>query len=324
MTTVSELFADAGVPHEGAVQWGQPVPLDRPGVYVVSTSADAETADGYAECPLDRAAVQLLIEVRPEATVDGATADASRVAARLAAMWPPREPVVYVGLASTSTRRRVDQFYRTAIGARAPHAGGWPIKMLDTTSLWIHFGSTSVPATAEAVMVDRFVAGVAPDVARLLVDPSAPLPFANLTFPAGRRKNHGIKGVKEPKQNTVQVHDDSAAPDLDSMTSSAPFGEAALPTRVAVVRPTQNVTAKDLAAGQLRLPRASKSILPATKASIRVELGGDVYVASWTPNTDGDRERSGVIRVGRAVLGRYVAAGGPRTIQTIADGYRIT
>jgi hypothetical protein len=300
-----------------------PERIRRAGVYVVSTAVDAADSVGLAECPLDPEAVAALVEVRPEATVDGAPADVSRVGARLASMWPAGEPVVYIGLAGTSTRRRVDQFYRTPIGARAPHAGGWPVKVLDTARLWVHFGSTPVPAVAEAAMVDRFVVGVSPDIRGTLVDPSAPLPFANLAFPAGRRRRHGFEGVKASKHRASEIRASRAIVDLSPPTEEA-AGDIALPTGVALTRPSQNVTAKDLAAGQLRVPRGSKSIFPALKASTRVELGGHDYVASWNPNTDGDKERSGVIRVGRAVLARYLTAGGPRTLETTSDGYRIT
>ena len=47
--------------------------------------------------PLDLAAVNSLLEVRPETTIDGDQADAQQVANRLNAMWPAGEPVVYIG-----------------------------------------------------------------------------------------------------------------------------------------------------------------------------------------------------------------------------------
>ena len=82
---------------------------------------------------------------------------------------------------------RVHQSYGTLIGARAPHAGGWPVKMLEPNLLWVHFGHTDDTDAAESAMVRYFVAGLPDAVTRALIDPDAALPFANLTFPRGWR-----------------------------------------------------------------------------------------------------------------------------------------
>lgn len=322
MTPVADLFVHASVPYAGAVRWGAAVPLEGPGVYVVSTTADASAEAGLAAPPLDFAAISSLLQTRPEATVDSIAATPALIEARLRAMWPSGEPVVYIGLAGTSTRHRVNQFYRTAVGARAPHAGGWPVKMLESDSLWVHFGPTDDSAAAESAMIRHFVTHVPPDAARALTDPTAPLPFANLTSPAGRRKAHGFRGVKAPR--AVADAPDShthTTPDPDSTPPPVVDEFAAAPSQV---RLSQNVTPTDVADGQLRVPRVAKSIFPTVKGQIEVDLGGTVHIASWDPRTDGDRERSGVIRVGRGILKSYVDAGGPRRIETTPTGYRIS
>lgn len=323
MTTVRDLFEYAGVTYGGVVRWGDQVQLVGPGVYVISTNANPDDGTGLSDCPLNSAAVASLLAARPEATVDGKHADSQTIADRLAAMWPAGESVVYVGLAGLSTQHRVAQFYRTAIGARAPHAGGWPIKMMDTTRLWVHYGQTDSPAVAEVAMVNRFVEGLPDDVRRALIDPSAPLPFANLTFPAGRRKSHGFRGVKAARNaaadgtNDLVTGDEQSPPSITSRDSP-------LPTEVAMTRPTQNVTAADIASGQIRIPRQSKSLFPVSKSEIHVELGGEAHSATWDPRTAGEMERSGVIRVGRNVLKRHISAGGPRAVERTAGGYRIS
>ena len=38
---------------------------------------------------------------------------------------------------------------------------------------------------------------------------------------------------------------------------------------------------------------------------------------------NGDKERSGVIRIGRRILSNYIQAGVPRQIETTRTGYRI-
>lgn len=320
MTTVYELFHHAGVHYSGAVPWGDEVPFEGPGVYVVSTNANPNDGAGLTECPLNLAAVMSLLAVRPEATIDGEEADAHKVADRLRTMWPAEESVVYVGLAGTSTRERVFQFYGTPIGARAPHAGGWAIKMLDTARLWVHYGPTHVPAIAEAAMVDRFVEGIAVDVRRTLIDPSAPLPFANLAFPGGRRKNHGFRGVKSPKNGSADRKNDK----LDQPPTSPLHAGGEGGAVVAISHRTQNLTESDLAAGNIRIPQVSKSLFPESKADIQLELGGETHMASWDPRAAGDKERSGVIGIGRGVLKRHMSAGGPRSIKRTASGYRFS
>ncbi|MEV7694891.1 hypothetical protein AB0N73_16315 [Microbacterium sp. NPDC089189] len=194
---VLQLFEHADVAYGGVVPWGGRVPLSGPGIYVVSTAADPTTADGLPDCPVDESAVSALLIARPEATVDGAAATVESLTSRLAAMWPARETVAYVGLASRSVGTRMAQFYRTEYGARGPHAGGWPVKMLaPPDGMWVHFGATGEYAHAEMAMLDVFMAQLTPDVRGALVDPALPLPFANLMHPGGRRKAHGVGRVK--------------------------------------------------------------------------------------------------------------------------------
>lgn len=49
---------------------------------------------------------------------------------RLATFWLPDEVVLYIGLAGASVRKRVRQYYRTPLGDKRPHAGGWWLKTL--------------------------------------------------------------------------------------------------------------------------------------------------------------------------------------------------
>lgn len=214
--TVRELFQRVGVPLEGAVPWGTTVPLTLPGIYVVATSADPDERTGLLAPPLDVSAIEQLRTARPELTIDDETPSAEEVAARLRAMWPAGEVVVYIGLAGTDTRHRVNQYYRTRIGARAPHAGGWPVKMLESRGLWVHYGRTSTPAVHESEMVQHFASNVGETAKCELRDYSAPLPYANLEYPNGRRKNHGFRGVKESRALERSVRSRSIDPPASS------------------------------------------------------------------------------------------------------------
>lgn len=160
MTTVREAFAAAGLIPEGCVPWGSAVQASGPGVYAVATTSDPDQPAGLDVAPLDLEAVRGPLIVRPEASVDGAPATETSLSARLASMWVPGEPIIYIGLAGTSLARHIRQFCVTAIGARAPHAGGWPVKMLDGHGLWVHHATCDDAKAAERAMVDSFATGL--------------------------------------------------------------------------------------------------------------------------------------------------------------------
>ena len=173
-----------------------PVPLDEPGVYIISTNEDVTDGTAPGAIRLSPAAVAALVAGAPNPTVLRAVATASDISARLAACWFVEEPIVYIGLASTSVRRRISQFYKTPIGARRPHAGGWFLKMLAAdVRLWVHVAATPMPAAAETALLDAFGERLTPSSRRVAVDPDLPIPFANLERAKGQRKRHGIGGV---------------------------------------------------------------------------------------------------------------------------------
>ena len=331
-SSVESLLRSAGVAHRGAVRWGDPVPLTSSGVYLVATGPDPSNGEGAAECAIDPAAVATLLERRPEACVDGVAADPSSVTSRLQSMWVPEEPVLYIGLAGTSLQTRVRQYYRTEIGARAPHAGGWPIKMLAALpDLWVHYGETDDPDGAEIAMIDAFVAGVDPTARAGLVDPTAPLPFANLMYPTGRRKSHGFTGVKAPRSAATTTPARPAPPAAHtSLITPRPKPSDTRPSPPPVRgparlggRPTQNVTAADISKGQIRVPSHSKDILPREAAEIDVILCGEPFTSRWNPRMGPDKERSGLIRIPSARLAQLVRAGGPLKIIRSGDTYEI-
>jgi hypothetical protein len=217
MTSVTAIFKAAELTAGSPVPWGSPVQVRLPGVYAIATTDDAELEVGLADCPLDESAVRELLRARPEALVDGVAADTSTLTERLRAMWVPREPVVYIGLAGTSVATRVGQFYKTRIGARAPHAGGWPVKMLDVGRLWVHPARCEDPDAAERAMAEAFEQRLSHEAIARLIDPACRVPFANLMYPGGRRKQHGLTGVKAARLPTAPRHPGA---DLDDRQTS--------------------------------------------------------------------------------------------------------
>jgi hypothetical protein len=197
---VATVFAAAGLDQEGVVAWGQPLPNNRSGVYVVATGQEPDSLDRMlAQAPISGAAIEELLAVRPELTLDGQRPTADELASRIAAFWLPDEPIVYIGLA-TSLRTRVRSFYRTPLGAARPHSGGWFLKTLaNLDGLYVHFAPAVDFDAAEIAMLDAFVAGVSRATRTRLADPDHPWPFANLEIRQGGRKirkRHGIKGAR--------------------------------------------------------------------------------------------------------------------------------
>jgi hypothetical protein len=70
---------------------------------------------------------------------------------------------------------------------------------------------------------------------------------------------------------------------------------------------TQRITEKDIAAGQIRVPGAAKSLFPGAPDEIEVQLRGHSVTCRWNPR-DLPRPRSGTIRIGHEALKRPGAA----------------
>lgn len=199
-STVNALFDAAGVVRLGAVPWRVRVPSEASGVYAIARTSDP-AAQVSGRAAIDSAAVQQLLDTRVELTLNGYRPSREALSERLTSMWLPDEPVIYVGLAGTSLATRVGQFYSTRLGARSPHAGGWPIKCIsDLSATWVDFGECTDVKDAEQKMLDAFMSAVTPEARASVLDPELPLPFANLEFvdSARRRliKRHGIGGAK--------------------------------------------------------------------------------------------------------------------------------
>ena len=196
--SVGELFAKCGLRAAGVVKWGQQVPLDAPGVYVVSSTADITDSSGalrgYSHDPV---AFELLRRVCPAVEIDGKSATGDELAARIGAFWIPDSAVLYIGLAGTSVQKRVRQYYGTRIGQRSPHAGGWWLKTLaGLDDLFVHYASASDPKSMETALISAFAESVPFASARNLHDAEHLAPFANVEVRQGVRKRHGMAHYK--------------------------------------------------------------------------------------------------------------------------------
>lgn len=284
-TTVADAFSAAGLRVAGTAPWGTSIDESGPGVYAVSLTADVDsTAGAISGAPIDTSRVQGLLDARPELRLDGMRPDAILLARRLASFWLPDETILYIGLAGTSVRNRVGAYYRSPLGARRPHSGGWFLKTLTgLDALWVHHAPCDDPLAAEHQMLAAFSAGVTPALVKALPDPELPIPFANREWPKGRLKEHGITGARGS----------SAA---DGVSADSGDGR----------RHTQRLTPADLREGRIRLPRAAKALFPGEPGVVDVQLRGRHVRGDWDPGLGGKRERSGILRIPREVLDALV------------------
>lgn len=322
-STALELAARAGVALGGVVPWGQTPRCDQPGVYLVCLDRDeGSAANAVSECPISVAAVEKLLSVRSELTVDGKRPSTDDLATRISSFWLPHDTVLYIGLAGTSLSDRVRQYYQTPLGARSPHAGGWFLKALTSgPQRWVHWARAEDPDGAEDLMLKAFCAGVGMKDRQALPDPDHPFPFANLEWPRGVRKRHGIANAKQ--RRLPPAAPPLATPSAGSVrTETQPDSMATPPSGRGMTSPlqSQQVTPADRTSGQIRVPATSKSAFPRAAGPLRVVLRGTAIDGRWNPRIGPDRERSGTIRVGRAALSRLVPAGTILVVTPLPDG----
>jgi hypothetical protein len=110
-------------------------------------------------------------------------------------------PELSAALLGQCLAKRVGQYYLTALGARSPHAGGWFLETLSVLpDLHVYYASCADPSEAEQRILAAFRSSVSEPSRAALHDPERPLPFANLEWPPGTYKRHGIKGAKAARR----------------------------------------------------------------------------------------------------------------------------
>lgn len=306
-SSIRSVMSGADLQPGGVARWGELINTDEPGIYVVSTARDIDKAgQSRRPAPLDLDALDHLLLLRPNLMLDGAHPSRQQLAARLIESWLADEHILYIGLAA-DLHNRVNQYYGTPLGARRPHAGGWFLKTLQgLDKLYIHWSVTYDRAIAEDLAIGSFVKSVSSESLAELGDRERPFPFANLEWPPGTRKRHGISGAK-----TLRVR----APGTESGRRSSAERDRGIPPTPSISSsvgqrhgpqaPTQPVTTADIAGGRVRISRRSKQLFPSDKCTVDIRLRGSALRASWDPRL-GPPERSGVIGIPRDLLGRVV------------------
>jgi hypothetical protein len=110
-STVRDVLVAAGLEPQGSVAWGTRIPETGPGVYVVALTDEADAFGGLlAGAPISEGRADELLTARPELCIDGIRPDGRGLMNRLRSFWLPDEIVLYIGLAGTSVRTRVNQY----------------------------------------------------------------------------------------------------------------------------------------------------------------------------------------------------------------------
>lgn len=318
-STVASLLAVASLESGGCVSWGARVPETRTGVYLVSLTSTGRVANALTDCPLSDTALDALLSSCPALTLDGERPTRAQVARRIGSYWLPDECVLYIGLAGQPLRTRVRQYYKTRIGAAKPHKGGWWLKTLSVLSeLHVHYAPTDDFKDAEEQMLRAFAAGVSHTTRAALPTGDPVMPFANLRDGDWQRKRHGIRGATSEAARSTGV-----VPKTTKMTVSKPSTALSARTGKSHATPpfrSQRVTESDIRAGQVRIPiGATKTILPQERQSISVLLIGRELTCRWDPRY-GEKERSGVIRVGRTAARELLHPGDVLAVSMRANG----
>jgi hypothetical protein len=198
--TVAEAFAAVDLGHDDIVpvRWGTKPTTSNSGVYIVSLTNSLDSCDGkLSEPPFAEIEFRRWLDVCPNMTLDGMQPSVGQLIDRISRFWIPDEVILYIGKA-TELSSRLPAYYRTSIGKRSPHSGGFFLKLLSNLDrLWVHYAECDDPESAENKMLLRFCENVSPDSRRTLHDPAHPFPFANLECPKGIFKVHGLRAARE-------------------------------------------------------------------------------------------------------------------------------
>lgn len=195
-TYVNQIFQGAGKEVLGQVKWGQKINCNAPGVYVVAMTNYVDKMICCDEAQISKKFVNDWVNYVPKILLDNSKPKTEELVKRLKMFWIPDETILYIGKAGTSLKTRVDQYYRTKLGDPKPHRGGHWIKTLENLSDLNIFWTTSEGETAHDVedrFLNIFVQNVSQESKKILLDPDHPFPFANLEYPKGTRKNHGLQ-----------------------------------------------------------------------------------------------------------------------------------
>ncbi|OGO47831.1 MAG: hypothetical protein A2W34_02135 [Chloroflexi bacterium RBG_16_64_32] len=186
-------------------------------------------------------------------------------------------------------------------------------------SLYVHYAYCDDVLKKEQLMLKAFADNLSDETRAALYDATHVMPFANLVDGSGGRKLHGINGARAPRSRSTAPSFSSIgrqpgdAPARRQRATAAPAGSATADAY------TQRITAVDIKQGRIRVPGATKALFPLERANVDVELRGERKSCSWNPRYDPDKQRSGVLGIGKALMDRLLTDGEPLRVRVGRD-----
>ncbi|WP_432246079.1 hypothetical protein ACRB8A_04970 [Arthrobacter sp. G.S.26] len=328
--SVQELLGLCNPTAIGTVKWRQSVPLDVPGIYIVSTTADWTDGIGpYPEYEVDFTAIASLRKMCPDIRVDGRLANNSQVSARLGDLWVPNASVLYVGRASTSLQVRVGAYYTTKLGKTSPHAGGWWLKTFrHLDDCHVHFAACADVEKKELSMINAFSKSLSLSQKARLFDPEHIAPFANVEVRRRIYKKHGLSNYKLPtagsRSKIINISRRKDLPASSEYLSSRLYDSRNDP--LSPILPAKQtilfslvMSEKDRNRSYLRIPAASKFGFPTTATQVLLTCQGRTQWVGWNPNGS----RSGRLSIDVRIMRQIVVVGERVPITASHNGYSI-
>ena len=218
-STVQSILKAVGVTRSGVAQWGERLEPPNPGepgtgIYVVALTSRLNRVDGtLVKAPIANAALDTLLRRRPGLSIDGTTPTRQVLARRVQTFWFPDETILYIGLAGPRKNHagrelphRVGEYAKTRLGAKSPHAGGWPLLTLSNLEqLSVHYAYCEDVVTAEHDALKQFADHVSTTSRAAMPHYLKVMPFANMEFPKGTRKDAQVAGVRGPVSPSARV-----------------------------------------------------------------------------------------------------------------------
>lgn len=180
--TINHIATHFSLKINGPIKWGMDCMSKKSGVYIICYPGTSSA------CPLDMRIINFWCSsTRNKTFKTGSPLIPSVLVSELTKYWIPNEQIVYVGKASC-LRTRLFQYYRTPLGKRGPHSGGYWIKTLQNINMLdIYWIEDKKPAILEQKILVFFNKSTTCGTGMLC------LPYANLEITRRLRKRHIIR-----------------------------------------------------------------------------------------------------------------------------------
>jgi hypothetical protein len=204
-TTINELIEHFDLTKSKRVQWGEKIPTEGEGIYIVSLSKDAElNNETLDKIPVSKEILDEWVKKVNGFKLDKVlTFDKDKIIDRLSQFWLPDENIIYIGKAPLRKNgkgigNRVKEFYNTDYGEKRPHAGGHWIKALTVLNDFnVHYILCDNSGEIEIKLLKYFIDHVSYKSKKILKDKELMLPFGNLELKKGQIKKHGLGKMKK-------------------------------------------------------------------------------------------------------------------------------